>query len=168
MAQRFRGTSRHKVDAKGRVSIPADFRRVLDANDADRDPGTNPSVFLMYGDDRVPWFECYSAAAMDEIDAAIDAMDEGTADRQHLEDYFYERAETLRIDDSGRLILSRPLREKIGITDEAIFKARGKTFRIMAPAADDAVAAPLSTRLSELPDGVPITSLLPRKTGAAG
>ncbi|MCK4861351.1 MAG: cell division/cell wall cluster transcriptional repressor MraZ, partial [Rhodobacteraceae bacterium] len=30
MARRFRGKSVHKVDAKGRVSIPASFRRVLE------------------------------------------------------------------------------------------------------------------------------------------
>ena len=31
MARRFRGESHHKVDTKGRVSIPASFRRVLEA-----------------------------------------------------------------------------------------------------------------------------------------
>ncbi|MDT2073578.1 MAG: cell division/cell wall cluster transcriptional repressor MraZ, partial [Planktomarina sp.] len=30
MARRFRGESHHKVDSKGRVSIPALFRRVLE------------------------------------------------------------------------------------------------------------------------------------------
>ncbi|MEP4311011.1 MAG: MraZ, partial [Lentilitoribacter sp.] len=30
MARRFRGESDHKVDTKGRVSIPASFRRVIE------------------------------------------------------------------------------------------------------------------------------------------
>ena len=33
MARRFRGESVHKVDAKGHVSIPAPFRRVLEEGD---------------------------------------------------------------------------------------------------------------------------------------
>ena len=33
MSRRFRGESHHKVDAKGRVSIPASFRRVIEASD---------------------------------------------------------------------------------------------------------------------------------------
>ena len=33
MARRFRGESVHKVDNKGRVSIPAPFRRILEEGD---------------------------------------------------------------------------------------------------------------------------------------
>ena len=33
MARRFRGESLHKVDGKGRVSIPALFRRVIEVCD---------------------------------------------------------------------------------------------------------------------------------------
>ena len=39
MAGTFRGESLHKVDAKGRVSIPALFRRVLEEADPARSPG---------------------------------------------------------------------------------------------------------------------------------
>jgi len=88
MAHRFRGRDKHKVDAKGRVSIPAGFRKVLDAADPDRDAGTNPSVILLFGDTRNPWFDCYSVAAMEEIDALIEEMDDGDPDRATLEAYF--------------------------------------------------------------------------------
>ncbi|KIT16832.1 division/cell wall cluster transcriptional repressor MraZ [Jannaschia aquimarina] len=163
MAQRFRGTSTHKVDAKGRVSIPADFRRVLDAQDPDRDPGTNPSVVLLYGDTRNPWFDCYSVQAMEEIDELIDRMDEGDPDRLTLEEYFYSNAETMRIDDSGRLVLSQSLREQIGIGSEAVFQARGKTFRIFSPDVPTQATSRLKTRLDEMPPEVPVTSLLPAR-----
>lgn len=167
MAQRFRGTSTHKVDGKGRVSIPADFRRVLDSGDADREPGTNPSVILLFGDHRNPWFDCYTVAAMEEIDAQIEAMDEGDEDRLDLEEYFYANSETLRIDDSGRLILSRPLRERIGIEGEATFQARGKTFRIFSPEVPVAATGGLRAKLDSLEPRQPITRLLPSKRAGA-
>ena len=49
MSRRFRGESIHKVDGKGRVSIPAAFRRVLEENDPDYALGLNPNLIIVYG-----------------------------------------------------------------------------------------------------------------------
>ncbi len=167
--QRFRGKSTHKVDTKGRVSIPADFRRVLDAADPDRDPGTNPRVHVLYGDTRYPWLTCYTVAAMQEVDAKMDALGDDHPDRELLEDYFYTYVETLTLDDSGRLILPRPLREQIGLEGDAMFASKGKTFRILSPEVPAPLASPLRTRLSELPEGFAITRLLvPASGGESG
>ncbi|HKK83893.1 MAG TPA: cell division/cell wall cluster transcriptional repressor MraZ, partial [Roseovarius sp.] len=38
VVRRFRGESHHKVDTKGRVSIPASFRRVLESSDPNWTP----------------------------------------------------------------------------------------------------------------------------------
>lgn len=145
MARRFRGTSTNKVDAKGRVSIPATFRRVLEASDPDWRDGLQPSVFILFGDHRRPWLTAYSAAAMEEVDAQIDAMPRGSLDRQRAEDYFYANAVQLSVDDSGRLLLSKDLRDRVAITSEALFKSAGDTFKIMAPDAD----APAKDRLRD-------------------
>jgi MraZ protein len=160
---RFQGTSTHKVDAKGRVSIPADFRRVLDATDPDREPGTNPSVILLFGDRRNPWFDCYTIQGMSEIDALIEDMDEGDPDRLALEEHFYAFSETIRIDDSGRLVLSKALRDMIGVEADLTFQARGKTFRMFSPDAPAEVTSRLNAALSELPADVPVTALLRAK-----
>ena len=145
------------------MSIPSEFRRVLDKQDPEREAGTNPSVILLYGDPRNPWFDCYTVAAMEEIDEQIEDMDDGDPDRLALEEYFYSKSEVLRIDDSGRLVLSKSLRDRIGIADEAVFAARGRTFRIHSPDAPAEATERLPSTLADLPADVPVTALLPSR-----
>ena len=49
MTRRFRGESIHKVDGKGRGSIPAAFRRVLEEFDPEWTLGLNPNLIIVYG-----------------------------------------------------------------------------------------------------------------------
>lgn len=164
--QRFQGKSTHKVDAKGRVSIPADFRRVLDVCDPARDPGTTPRLTICYGDDRVPYYTVYSVEGLAEMGDRIEEMDEADPHREAMEDYFYTEVENASIDDSGRLVLNAALRARIGITDQAVFAGKGKTFRIYSPDAPDAATSRLKSMLDTLPEGAPVTALLPSKVRA--
>ncbi|WP_245624100.1 division/cell wall cluster transcriptional repressor MraZ [Jannaschia donghaensis] len=123
----------------------------------------NPRLVLCYGDHRMPYFTAYTMDAISEITAMIDDMDEGDPHRDGLEAYFYGQSDTLCIDDSGRLILTAALRDRVGITDLATFAARGKTFRIHSPEAPEDATSRLNKVLAELPEGVAITSLLPKK-----
>ncbi|MDG1769388.1 MAG: MraZ N-terminal domain containing protein, partial [Yoonia sp.] len=50
MVLSFTGEHIQKVDGKGRMSIPADFRRVLESQDPDWTDGLNPRMYLLYGD----------------------------------------------------------------------------------------------------------------------
>jgi len=161
VARRFRGTSTHKVDTKGRVSIPAPFRRVLEASDPEWTDGSQPALFILYGDHRRPWLTVYSVAAMEEVDAQIAAMPRGTIERQRAEDYFYANAQHLTVDESGRLILSKDLRDRVGITTEAVFKSAGDTFKIMAPEADAPEQARLRSWLDAQDESFDPASLLP-------
>jgi len=43
----FTGEHTQKVDSKGRMSIPADFRRVLEAGDPAWNPGQSPRMYLL-------------------------------------------------------------------------------------------------------------------------
>ena len=50
LARRFRGSEEVKVDAKGRVSIPAKFRRVFESADPDFDSARNRAqLVVVYG-----------------------------------------------------------------------------------------------------------------------
>ncbi len=138
MAQRFRGESVHKVDSKGRVSIPALFRRVLEAADPEWTSGLQPNVVIVYGGASQKYLDCYTVDAMDEVDAKISALPRGSKRRRAMERIFNGQTLPTQTDDTGRLVLPAHLREKVGITDKAYFSASGDTFQIWEPTAFEA------------------------------
>ncbi len=133
MGRRFRGESHHKVDAKGRVSIPASFRRVLEAADPNWKSGESPELVIVYGDHRRKFLECYTMEAIDEVDAKIDALPRGSVQRKALQRMFHGQSFPTTVDETGRLVLPTKLRTKIGLEGEAFFIAAGDTFQIWKP-----------------------------------
>ena len=133
MGRRFRGESHHKVDAKGRVSIPASFRRVIEAADPNWTDGLSPELVIVYGDHRRRYLECYTMEAIDEVDAKIDALPRGSMERKMLQRLFHGQSFPTNIDETGRLVLPAKLRQKIDLDGEAFFIAAGDTFQIWNP-----------------------------------
>lgn len=161
VARRFRGESRHKVDAKGRVSIPALFRRVLEAGDPDWTDGLRPQLVIVYGDHRRKFLECYTIEAIDEVDAKIDAMPRGSIERRMLERLMHGQSYPTEVDNDGRLVLPQKLREKIGLENEAFFIASGDTFQIWRPETYEAEELSRTEAwLDELPDDFDPLTLL--------
>lgn len=149
---RFRGEGRHKVDGKGRVSIPASFRRVLEAGDPDWTEGLNPNFVIVYGDHRRQYLECYTIAEMEEVEDGISAMPRGSQKRRLLERLFSTQSMTTSVDDTGRIVLPARLREKTGITNEAYFASNVDTFQIWQPQTYEAELASTEDYLDELPE----------------
>lgn len=133
MSRRFRGESQHKVDTKGRVSIPASFRRVLEASDPNWKSGETPELVIVYGDHRRSYLECYTMEAIEEVDTKIDALPRGSMERKMLERMFHGQSYPTSVDETGRIVLPAKLRAKIGLEDEAFFIAAGDTFQIWKP-----------------------------------
>ncbi len=166
MARVFRGESTHKVDAKGRVSIPALFRRVIEANDPDWTEGLAPELIIVYGDHRRHFLECYTVAAMQEVDAKIAALNLGSPARKHLQRLFHTQSHPTSIDETGRLVLPAKLRRKIGLEGEALFCAMGDTFQIWKPETyETEEVAKTEAWLDELPEDVDPLALLDNPDG---
>jgi MraZ protein len=154
------------VDAKGRVSIPAAFRRVLEECDPDWYDGVNPNLVLVYGDERRKFIEGYSMTSMQEVDEKISQLRRGSRERRMLEMMFSGQAVQIQLDETGRLVLSPKLREKIGITNEAFFIASGDTFQIWAPDRYEAHQREISEWFDEYgEDFDPLTLLDPPGSG---
>lgn len=165
MARRFRGSDTFKVDAKGRVSIPAPFRRVIEASDPDWREGLRPNIVIVYGNDRQDWLEVYTMRAIEEIDEQIEDMQRGSPERLMLEERMYGQSLEAQIDEDGRLVLSQRLREKIGLTSEAFFISAGDYFKIWKPEVYEGKASERSAKLAgQYPEDFDPRSLLPQRS----
>lgn len=133
MARVFRGEFHQKVDGKGRVSIPASFRRVLEAQDPDWQTGKRPRFVIVYGDERRKHLECFSINAMEDVDARIALMPRGSPERRAMEMLVYTFSQDAEVDEDGRIVLPQKLRDKIGIGGEAYFAGTSDTFQIWKP-----------------------------------
>jgi MraZ protein len=118
------------VDGKGRVSIPALFRRVIELGDPNYIEGLNPELVIVYGDHRRNYLECYTIQAINELDLKIDALPRGSMERRMLQRLFHGQSFPTMVDDTGRLVLPLKLRKKINLQTEAFFIAAGDTFQI--------------------------------------
>ncbi|MCG6904214.1 MAG: division/cell wall cluster transcriptional repressor MraZ [Rhodobacter sp.] len=138
MARRFRGEFHQKMDGKGRVSIPAQFRRVLEAGDPGWSDGKTPEFVIVYGDHRRNYLECYTMEAISEVDDQIADLPRGSVERRMLERLFSGQSQLTSVDDTGRIVMPAKLRNKIGLDAETFFIATGDTFQIWNPATYDA------------------------------
>lgn len=162
MARRFRGSDTFKVDAKGRVSIPAPFRRVIEAADPDWTEGLRPNIVIVYGPESQDWLDVYSMEAVHEMDAQIALMQRGSPERLMIEELMYGQSIEAQIDDDGRLTIPQKYRDKIGLKGEAFFISAGDYFRIWNPATYEAATAGRSRRLAgKYPEDFDPRSLLP-------
>ena len=158
----FRGEERHKVDAKGRVSIPADFRRVLQAGDPNCAGDQNPEMILVYGPHLKGHLECYTVEAAAEVDRQIAAMPRGDPKRNLLQRCFNGYSKKYVIDDTGRIVLPQKFKDKIGLRDTAYFIATGDTFQIWdSDTYESEQAAKLEAQLAALPEDFDLMALLP-------
>lgn len=139
---RFLSTYPAKLDGKGRISVPAPFRAVLEA---DLHPGlfVHPAL-------EVPALDCGGNAFLREIDALIARYPSHSEARDLIATALLGRAETLRTDPEGRITLPERFKAHAGITGEAVFVGLGDRFRIWEPNRFSAHLAEANARLRQL------------------
>ena len=134
----FRGESRNKVDSKGRMSIPAKFRRVLEAGDPEWKSGENPNLVIVYGGKTREFLEGFTVEAMDDVVSRIMKMPRGCKKRLALITLYLTQSLEVSVEETGRLVLPKEQRDKIGLDSMAFFAGKGDTFEIWNPETYDA------------------------------
>ncbi|WP_411223571.1 division/cell wall cluster transcriptional repressor MraZ [Marivita sp. S2033] len=148
------------------MSIPAPFRRVLEAGDPAWTEGLNPELVVVYGDKRRKYLECYTMQAIEEVDEKIESLPRGSVERRMLQRLFNGQSHPTSVDETGRLVLPAKLRQKIGLTGEAFFIGAGDTFQIWEPETyETEEQAATDEWLDELPDDVDPLIYLDRQPG---
>ncbi|MEM9234332.1 MAG: hypothetical protein AAGA69_08865 [Pseudomonadota bacterium] len=124
---RFVGRWQNKIDAKGRVSVPADLRRHLDPGKEDPAPAMYccPSFadaeLLCGGADLV--------AVHLEIVATQDVLEKKRAAMERAVTAFTER---LYFDENGRVVMPKKLRDHAGLNGTVAFGGAGPFFTMSA------------------------------------
>ena len=145
------------------MSVPADFRRVLEANDADWAPGLPTKCQIVYGDHLDAKLQVYSMAEYDKVIARIEAMPDSDPNKDHITHLMITQSEPLVVDKDGRAVLPLKRREKLGLTEGGLsFRGRISHFEIWKAEDYDAeVSAPVQEFLSDKPKNFNPLSLVP-------
>ena len=114
MAEAFRGEFYQKVDGKARVSIPAAFRAVLNADDPQKGEKGGARLVLVYGGKTRNFVEGYSKRGADQLAEDIEAMEMGSPERVRAERDLISRSVMVEVDPDGRIVLPPRVREKMG------------------------------------------------------
>jgi MraZ protein len=139
---RFLSSAVNRIDAKGRVSVPAHFRAVLQKRG---------------------YADLYGLRALDVAALDVGGMDLLDRYEQRIarEDPFLQTADDmsffchgdgafLKLDQDGRITVNDFIREHTGITTDVTFVGRGQFFQIWEPKQFEAYRAEARSRLLKL------------------
>jgi MraZ protein len=164
MAQ-FLGTHQNRLDAKGRVSIPAPFRAVLKAQGAAAgsagaggQPRAQPGSAATAGSG-VPLvlrpshqhrcIEAWPEPAFQALAQPLDRLSQFSDEHEDLAAAIYADAYPVETDKEGRIVLPDGLVAHAGLTDAVVFMGMGKTFQIWEPTAAERRRAEARERARE-------------------
>ncbi|HUT50354.1 MAG TPA: division/cell wall cluster transcriptional repressor MraZ [Alphaproteobacteria bacterium] len=121
----FVGSYENKVDAKGRVSVPARFRdeiREQSYQGVVVSPSADPGAI-----------DACDYLRLTDVSAALDDPDLYTQDERLRAERIIARSTLLPFDENGRVMLPQALIGQAGIEGMALFTGIGPTFQIWHP-----------------------------------
>jgi MraZ protein len=137
----FLSTYVHKIDKKGRVSLPASFRQVLQKQGVEQ-----VAVITSFQKNAL---EALSWERIKELSEVIDTMGVYSTAQQDLASVLLSDIRLLGIDSDGRINLSDDLIHHAQLLDQAAFVGKGKTFEIWSPEAYNIVLQGARERLRQ-------------------
>ncbi|MBO6281284.1 MAG: division/cell wall cluster transcriptional repressor MraZ [Alphaproteobacteria bacterium] len=121
----FMDTIINKVDAKGRVSLPSDYRAIV--KDLE-------SEIVCYRSLSLPCIEGCLEETLDKLATDIeDSTDFFSETQDNLTNLIFGDAKRFTFDSTGRIMLSEKLLKHADITDTAVFVGKGRKFQIWNP-----------------------------------
>jgi MraZ protein len=123
----FLSTYLNKIDRKGRVSVPAAFRKTLE-------DGQYKTLVALQSP-ALQAVECMSPDRIGLYAASLDNLAKFSDQEGDIAVAVFASAADLGWDNEGRIILPEPMLAHTGITEQALFAGAGQTFQIWEPAA---------------------------------
>lgn len=121
----FLSSYENRIDAKGRISVPASYRAALN-ND-------NFAGVVLYRSFTNNCIEGLSMSRMGVLAAAADKMGVFDNTLDDLSALLFADARPLQFDVTGRIVIPNDLLKHADIRDTALFVGRGNSFQIWNP-----------------------------------
>ena len=118
----FLGQYRHSLDNKGRMIVPARFRDLLDG-----------TIYLTQGFDQN--LRVMPKDAFELIYQRVAEMSSTNPTARQLRRLIFSTAQQVSIDNNGRILIPKYLRDVANITTEAIVVGVGEALEIWSPTA---------------------------------
>lgn len=121
----FISTFTNKIDAKGRVSVPSQFRASL--------VNENSSSMVVYQSFINGCIEGCDLERIKKISDSIDDLDPYSEERDAFATAVLGGSTMISIDGDGRVIIPENLRKSAKIKDQVVFVGKGSTFEMWNP-----------------------------------
>ena len=125
----FLGTHKNRLDAKGRVSIPAPFRALL------KPDGASTAPLVLRPSHKHACIEGWPPSAFQALARPLDEMETFSEAHDDLATAIYADAWPVEADKDGRIVLPDDLIGHAGLSDAVEFLGKGSIFEIWEPAA---------------------------------
>ena len=121
----FLSTYVNKVDKKGRVSVPSQFRAAL--------TGQEFHGVILFRSSKFDALEGFTWDFMRDLADRVDSFDLFSDAQDDLATAIFSDSVQLPFDNEGRIILPQSLMDHAGINDQAAFVGLGKKFQLWSP-----------------------------------
>lgn len=123
----FLSTYLNKVDSKGRVSVPSQFRAALAQE--------SYQGIVVFRSNQHPALEGFSWSYIEEISQRLDNFDLFSNSQDDLATTVFGDSEQLPIDINGRVMLTKEMMDYADLHHTAAFVGLGRKFQIWNPKA---------------------------------
>jgi MraZ protein len=123
---RFVSTFQNKIDSKGRVSVPASYRTVLER------AGYAGGIYC-YPSLDAPALDAGGQSLAQKIDDLLNDLAPYSDERDELSVALYGEVHVLTLDQDGRIVLPEVLRAHAGLSTHVTFVGLGQKFQMWEP-----------------------------------
>lgn len=141
MAEGFTGEYTHSIDTKGRIIVPAKFKKIL---------GDTPVVSL--GIDGC--LDIFTKENWEEQVAKLNSLPSNISNIRMIKRVLMGNAAECEVDKQGRILIPQRLREKAGIEKEAVFVGVGQKIELWSSAKYETEISISSDDLKNLADAL--------------
>ena len=142
---RFLSNAVNRIDAKGRVSVPAHFRSVLQQR--------GYAELYAIRELEVPALNVGGMDLLDRYEARIAQEDPFLQTAEDMSFFVHGDGAFLKLDQDGRITVTDFIRDHTGIAAEVAFVGRGSFFQMWEPGRLGDYGAEVRARLSRLRQG---------------